>query len=184
MTSRRAESSNPVTRVPVRIRTPSAARRVRHGMRGPVRIEVPVARKMNGPVERVGRDRGHEPAGFLGADDARVEADPAGPAGRPLQFPELLQGRREAQAADRLERAQTLVQLDAVATEPHHRRRRVEGGHETGRLARGAGRQLRLLDEQDVGPAGEGQVVGDAAPGDPASDHHHPGLVDAHERTP
>ena len=56
--------------------------------------------------------------GLVGADDLGVEADAAGPTGRPLELAELVAARREAQAADRLEDAEPLVQLDAVAAEP------------------------------------------------------------------
>ena len=76
----------------------------------------------------------------------------------------------------------SLVQLDAVAAEAHHRRRGVELGDEAGRVARRAARQLALLEEQDVGPPGLGQVVGDAAPGDAAADDNDSGSVTLHVR--
>ena len=124
-----------------------------------VRVEVTVAGEVDRPVQRLGRDRRHQPARLVGTDDPGVEADPAGPAGRPLELEQLLPARGQAQAADRLEDAEPLVQLDAVATELHHRGRRVERRHEARRLTGRAGRQLRLLDEQHVRPAGQREVV-------------------------
>ena len=156
--------------------------RVRDRVRGPVRVEVAVRGQVDRAVQRVGRDRGHQPACLVGADHLDVEPDAARPAGGPFQLEQLLAARGEAQAADRLEGTEAPVQLDAVAPEGHHRRRRVERRDEAGRLAGRAGRQLRLLDEEDVGPAGERQVVGDAAAGDPATDDDDTCLLRAHGR--
>ncbi len=155
---------------------------VSHGMRRAVRVEVAVTGQVDRAVQRLGRDGRHQPARFLGPDHPRVEPDPARPAGRPFELEQLLAARRKPEAPDGLECAEASVQLDAVAAEFHHRRRRVERRDQAGRLARGAGRQLGLLDEQDVGPAGQRQVVGDAAAGDPATDHDDPGLLPAHGR--
>ena len=79
-----------------------------------------------------------------------------------------------------LEHAELLVELDAVAAEPHHRRRGVELGDEAGGVAGRAARQLALLEQDDVGPARLGQVVGDAAPGDAAADDDDSGSVTLH----
>ena len=64
------------------------------------------------------------------------------------------------------------VELDRVAAEAHHRRRRVERGHEARGVVGRAARQLALLEQQHVVPAGPGEVVGDAGAGDTAADHH------------
>ena len=146
------------------------AGRIGQGVGRAVRVEMAVAGQVDRAVERVRRDGGHQAARLVGRDHADVEADPPRPAGGPLELEELVVARREAQAADALEDAELLVQLDAVAPELHHRRRRIEGGHDAGGVAGRAGRQLRLLDEEDIGPAGQRQVVGDAAAGDPAAD--------------
>ena len=120
---------------------------------------------------KAARFRSVEEASLVGSDHAGVEPDPARPAGRPLELAELVRTRREPQAPDPLERTEALVQLDAVSAERHHRGRRVERGHEARRLTGGAGRELGLLDEQDVRPAGQREVVRDAAAGDPPADH-------------
>ena len=78
--------------------------------------------------------------------------------------------RGDAHAARRSRTPELAVERDAVAAEAHHRRRRVELGHEPRRVVRRAAGQLALLDQQDVLPPGPGEVVGDAAPGDPAAD--------------
>ena len=85
-----------------------------------------------------------------------------------------------AMLGDRFEGPEAPVQLDAVAPEGHHRRRRVERRHEPRRLAGGSGGQLRFLDEEDVGPAGQREVIRHAAAGDPATDHDDTCLVPAH----
>ena len=178
--SRRADSSNPVTRTPVRIRTPSARAASATACVAPCGSRWPSPARWTAPYSESGRDRRHQAARLVGADHLDVEPDPARPAGGPLELAELVAARGEPQAADGLEDAEALVQLDAVAPEGHHRRRRVERGHESGRLAGRPGGQLRLLDEQHVGPAGQREVVGDAAAGDPATDDDDACLVRAH----
>jgi hypothetical protein len=157
------------------MRTPSA--------RCLVRVQVAVGGEVDRAVQGLGRDGGHQGQRLVRPDDLGVQADPARSTGRPLQFAQLVRGRCQAQAADRAEDAQALVQLDAVAPEGHHRGRRVEGRHEPRGLARGPSRQLVLLQQQHVRPAGEGQVVGHVAADDAAPDDHDASLVHAHERT-
>ena len=155
---------------------------VGHGVGRPVRVQVAVARQMNRPVQLVRGDGRHQPAGLLRPDDLSVQADPARPAGGPLQLAELFPRGRQAQAAHPLEHPELFIQRNAVPAEGHHRRGRVERGHEPRGLAGGTGGKLVLLDEQHVRPAGERQVVGDAAAGDPAPDDHDPRLVHAHDQ--
>src|SRR5207342_3702807 len=71
---------------------------------------------------------------------------------------------------------------DAVAAEAHHGRRGVELRDEAGGVARRAAGQLALLKQDDVGPPGPGQVVGDAAPRDAAADDNDSGSVTLHVR--
>src|SRR5437879_5736067 len=80
-------------------------------------------------------------------------------------------------ASDGLEHAQLAIELDAVAAEPHHRRRWVELGHEPGRMAGRPARQLTLLDEMDVADPRLGEVVSDAAAGDAAPNDDRAGPV-------
>ena len=117
VTSRRAESSKPVTRTPVRIRTPSARAASATAWVAPCGSRWPSPARWTAPYSDVGRDRRHEPARLVGADDPGVEPDPARPAGGPFELEELLAARREAEAADGLEDAEAPVQLDAVAAE-------------------------------------------------------------------
>ena len=107
---------------------------------------------------------------LLRADELRVEADPVRAADAAAQLEEALRARRDAQRADRLEDAELLVQLHAVAAEAHHRRRRVELRDEPGRVVRRAARQLALLDEHDVLHARFREVVRAADAGDAAAD--------------
>ncbi len=137
---------------------------------GDVRIDVAVARHPHGAVQRRRRDLREQRARLLRADKLRVEADRVRAAHAAAQLEEALGTGRDAQAPDRLEHAQLLVQLHAVAAEAHHRRRRVELRHEPGRVMRRSTRQLALLDEHDVAHARIGEVVRAADAGDAAAD--------------
>ncbi len=150
---------------------------VGHGMGRAVRVEMAVLGEVDRAVEVVRADRRHPADGLVGRDHLGIQPDPAGAAGGALELAQLIRARGQPQAARSLEDAQPLVQLHAVAAEPHHRRRGVEDGHEPGRLAGRSGRQLGLLHEQHVRPAGLGQVVRHAAAGDPAADHDDARLV-------
>src|SRR5216684_693508 len=112
------------------------------------------------------------------APSVRAARASARAARRSLQLHQLLLARGEPQAPNRLEHAQRAVKLDAVAAEPHHRRRRVELRHQPGRMAGRAARQLALLDQVDVAQSGLREMVGDAAAGDAAADDDRAGLPD------
>ena len=75
-----------------------------------------------------------------------------------------------------------LVQLDRVPQQPHQVVARVELRAEARRMPRGAARQLRLLEEDDVVPAEFRQVIREAAAGDSASDDRDPGVLDGGQR--
>jgi hypothetical protein len=62
-----------------------------------------------------------------------------------------------------------------VVHEEHVGRRGPELGDEADRVESGAAGQLTLLDQDHVGGAGIGQVVGNAAAGDAATDDDDPG---------
>ena len=157
---------------------PDVARRARAAA-APARASPCAGRRRRRPGSRprrrgTPRRRGHEPHDLLRPDDLDVEPDRARPARPALELLEALRARRDPEAPDRLEDAELAVELHAVAAEAHHRRRRVELGDEPGRVAGRAARQLALLEEEDVRPAGLGEVIGDARPGDPAADDNHP----------
>jgi hypothetical protein len=62
----------------------------------------------------------------------------------------------------------------AVLPEGHQRHRRIELRHEAGRVVGATARELVLLDQQHVAPAGAREVIGDAAAGDAAADDDDP----------
>ena len=150
---------------------PELARGARHGIRRDMRVDVPVARHPHRAVQRLRRRGRKQAANLLRADELRIEADPVGAADAAAELEEALGARRDPQRADHLEDPELLVELDAVAAEPHHRRRRVELRHEPGRVMRRAARQLALLDQHHVPHARLREVVGAADAGDPAADH-------------
>ena len=94
-----------------------------------VRIEMTVARHPHRAVQRVRRDDRHAARGLSGRHQLDVQANAARAAHAALQLHQLILARCEAQAAHRLEHAELLVQLDAVAAESHHRRRGIELRH-------------------------------------------------------
>ena len=63
-----------------------------------------------------------------------------------------------------------LVEVDGVLLEPRDVRVAVQGVHAAGRVPGGTGGELATLEEDDVLPAGLGQVVQDARPDDAAAD--------------
>src|ERR1700682_3124164 len=92
-----------------------------------------------------------------------------GPTYAPLLVQQLLAAGGEAQAADGLKDAQPLVELDAVATEPHHGGRWVELGDQPRRMTRRATGQVGFFEQHRVSPTRLRQVEGDAGAGDPAA---------------
>ena len=134
-----------------------------------------VARHPHGAVQGLGCDRGHQAGRLGGGDELGFQPDAAGAADAALQLHHVVFARRKPQASDRLEDTQLLVQLDAVAAEPHHRRRGIELRHEAGGVAGRAARQLVLLKQHDLAPSRLREVIGDARAGDAAADHHSTG---------
>ena len=147
------------------------------GMSGSVWVEVAVPGNPDRAVKRIARDDRHQACRLVRRDEVDVEADTSRAADGTLELHQLVSARGEAKAAHRLEDAQLLVELDAVAPKTHHRRRRIELRHESRRMARRSAGQLVLLDEHHVAPSRLGEVVDDARPGDPAADHNGAGLL-------
>ena len=158
------------------------ARRVRERVGGRVGVDAAVALDPHRAVQRLDRRGRHERNGLLRADHLDVEPDAARPAGAAAQLDQALGGRRDAQAADAVEHAEPVVELDAVAAKRHHRRRRVELGDEPRGVARGAAGELVLLDQERVADARRGQVIGNAAAGHAAADHDHVCPLRLHRR--
>ena len=71
---------------------------------------------------------------------------------------------------------QPSIQLDGVFEHARRVARRTQLADETGGVPGRAVGELVLFEQHDIGLAHRGQVVGDAAPDDPATDDHDPGL--------
>src|SRR5579864_1790466 len=110
-----------------------------------MRIDVAVARHPHGAVQRFGRDLREAATRLLRPDELSIDADRMRARHTAPQLEEALPARCDSERPHRLEDAELLVQLDAVAAEPHHRRRGVELRDETRRVMRRAARQLALL---------------------------------------
>ena len=149
-TSSRSPSSIPVTRVPVRMRTPSSRPEAATAWVAMCGIDVSVSRHPDRAVQRLRAGRRHEPDSFLGRDQIGLQPDPAGPADAAPQLEQALRAGGHPQASHGLEHAELSIELDAVASEAHHRRRGVELGDESSRMVGRAARQLALLEEQHV----------------------------------
>src|ERR1700682_3891058 len=132
-------------------------------------IESPVAGHPDGTKQRLRADRGHQLRRLLGRNQLDVQPDRVGPTYAPLLLHQLLAAGGEAQAADCFEDAQPLIELDAVATEPHHGGRWVELGDQPRRMTGRAAGQVGLFEQHRVSPARLCQVIGDAGAGDPAA---------------
>ncbi len=137
---------------------------------GDVRIDVAVARHPDSTVQRRGCDLREQRTRLLRADELRVEADRVRAADAAAQLEEALGAGRDAQAPDRVEHAQLLIQLDAVAPEAHHGRGRVELRHEPGGVVRRPARQVTLLDKHNIAHSRLREVVRAADAGDSAAD--------------
>ena len=179
----RGPSSKPVTRSPVRISAPELARGAGQRVGRRVRVEMTVPRHVDGAVERLGARLRQQPQRLLGRGELDLDADRPRARDAALQLGERLRARCDAHAPDGLEDAELAVQLDAVAPEAHHRRRRVELRDEAGGVAGRAARERPLVEQDDVAPARARQVVGHAAARDAASDDDRPGPL-AHAPPP
>ena len=107
------------------------------------------------------------------------------PAGLALELLEARRRRRQPERADLVPRR---VDAGLVAQAPVQRRRRTSSSWSGSRSSRSwptrpaewnvePGRELGPVDEDDVGPAALGEVVGDRRPADAAADDHRPGMV-------
>ena len=158
-TSRPAPSTIPVDADPAPDVDAERPRRIRHSVGRDVRIDMAVAGHPDGAEDR-GAVGFREPLEHLGRrDELGLEPDAGGSARGPAQVEQALLARRDAHAADALEDAELAVHLDAVAPEAHHRRRRVELGHEPRGVVGRPARQLSLLEQHDLAPPGLGEVV-------------------------
>ncbi len=146
-------------------------------VRRPVRIEMTIAGHGNRAEQRFGRGRRHQLPRLLRRQQLDLEPDPLRPRHAAAKLQQLVGAGCESQAPDGLEDTELPEQLDRITPEPHHRRRGVEHRDQTGRVKRRAARQLALLEQHDVGPAGEPEVIGDAAAHHAAADDDDSGAV-------
>ena len=140
---------------------------------------VPVRRRVRGREESLGADQGRERLGLRDVDE------PAGDAQLVLQGDVLLE-RLDVLGLLQEEQVADLVQVDLLAERGLERLERAQaarpeldvdrvgelGAHPAGGLAGGTGAELALLDQDDVGDPGAGQVVGGAESHDTAADDH------------
>ena len=117
---------------------------------------------------------------FGGADDLERHADGVGRAAVLVVLVHAVAARREAQVAGDVKahflpglRRQALVEVDRVLVQLADRVAHVEQRQQPGRVPRRPRRELRALEQRDVGPALPGQVVERADADDSAADHHH-----------
>jgi hypothetical protein len=135
-----------------------------------VRVEIAVAVQVDGAVERLRAGLRQQAQRLSRRGQLHLQSDRPRARHAALQLGQRLRAGCDAHAADALEDPELPVQLDAVATEAHHRRRRVELGDQAGRMAGRAARERALVEQDEVAPPRARQVVGHAAAGDAASD--------------
>ena len=147
----------------------------RHGEVG--RVGLAVAGQPDGADEVVGRHQRPALAGLLRREDLALQVERLGGRGGAAQLDHPVLGARDGDAAAALEpRAQPglvlqpRVEVGRVLHEAGAALGRPQLADQAGRVPRRAARQLALLEEQDVGLAGLGQVVGDARADDAAAD--------------
>ncbi len=125
-----------------------------------------------------------ELAGSLRADQLAFELIRLGGRGRPAQLHHAVRrpGDRDAAAPPEAGGQAGLllepgVQLGGVLDQPGAVLRGAELADQAGRVPGGAAGQLALLQQQHVGPAHPGQMVGDAGPDHAPADDHDPGAA-------
>ena len=116
-----------------------------------MRVEVAVAGHPDRAVEDRGHAAGSRRPGLFGAEMSSASSPmPRARLTPALQLEEAVLARRDAQAADRLENAEAVVQLDRCSGGSASSSARVELRHEPGSVVGRAARQLALLEQQHV----------------------------------
>ena len=150
----------------------------------PRRVEPAVGRQPHAAQDAVGRHQREAVAGLGRRDEVHRQAERLGPAGLPL---ELLHPRRRRGQADRADLVpggvdaglglEPAVEVGAVHHHLGEGHRAPQLADQPGAVEGRAARQLGTVDEDDVGPATLGQVVGDRRPADAPADDHRPGVL-------
>jgi hypothetical protein len=122
--------------------------------------------------------------GLLRCQQLALEAVGVGGGRRPLQLHHPVRGPGDGHPAALLVAGrepdlglQVGVELGGVLDQPGAALRRPQLADQPRRVPGGAGRELSLLEQQDVGPPELREVVGDARPDHPAADDDDPGTA-------
>ena len=144
-------------------------------------IGAPVAWQPQGAHEVVDANERPAAARLRGRDDLHVDVEAARHGGEALELVHALPRPREAHAAGTPEarglarlRLEPLVEIGAVLREPREVLRRAKLADEPGRVPGRATGDVAPLQQEHVAPAQLREVVGDAAAGDAAANHHDP----------
>ena len=149
-------------------------RRGRHRLGGAERLGDAVRGDVEAAEDPLRVDERDQRADLLGREQRRGQAERLRPAVAAMELLPARVGRRDLDAADRVEGAERAEELDRLPGEQRHGRRAVVLEHEPRGVRRRAARlpQRALVEQHDVAAAELRQVVGDAGPGDAAADDH------------
>src|SRR6185312_13588234 len=146
-------------------------------MRGSGGIAVPAVRTPEGPDEEARVDERVQPLRLLERDHLGLHAEIAGAGADELQTVELSGCRCEHETAVRVQptrlarqRLDLAVEVDRILLQLGDVRLAIERVHAAGCMPRRAGRELALLEEQNVLPADPGEVVKHAGADHPTPD--------------
>ena len=153
----------------------------RHGVGDVGRRDMAVGHGEEGRLDAEGFEVGMVGADLVGAHDVGFVAGELRDAVDIFEPVHLLVRQGEADAAAAMpahrlagQRLEPGIELGAVDMHLRHVERAVEMRALAGRMPGRARGQFALLDEDDVAPAFERQMVEEAGPHDPAADDHHP----------
>ena len=154
----------------------------REGLGQVGRVDLPVAGQPDRAEQVVDPHRRPQLLGALGAHQLAGQVVGRGVRRGPAQLHHPVGGARDDQPADvavpgRQSRLglQGGVELGRVLHEPGAALRGAQRAHQPGGVPGGAARERALLEQQHVGPAEPGEVVGHGRADDPAADDHRPG---------
>ena len=146
------------------------------------RVGPAVAGQPDGPGQVVDAEHGVALAGLPRADQLALQLVGLGGGGRALQLGQAILGAGHGHAAAAAEPGgqaglglQPVVQLGGVLDQAGAVLRGAQLADQAGRVPGAAAGQLALLEQEHVGPAHVGQVVGDAGADHAATDDHHAG---------
>ena len=155
------------------------------------RVQVPVGRDERRALHTARVEQREPRERVVGGDDLQRQAERVSPAFLATELLHAFVRRREAERPDLVPSGidaglgrEAPVQLGAVHHHPREGDARAELSDQSGRVERGARRQLAAVDQQHVLPSELGQVVGDAGAGDASADHDRAVAVSHRGRAP